>query len=105
MPPVEPRAQSRLITLGTTTLAVAALFLAKDFLIPLAMAVLLSFLLAPLVTRVQRWGLGRAPAVLAVVVVSLGATASLAFVVAQQMVDLSDQLPRYRDNVLRDSTT
>ncbi len=100
MAQAESRSQSRLLTLGTTTLVVAALYLAKDFLIPLAMAVLLSFLLAPLVARLQRLGLGRVPSVLTVVLVGVVGTGLLGFIVAEQVFDLSGQFPRYRENIL-----
>ena len=45
---------------------IALLYFARDLLIPLALASLLTFLLAPLVTRLERW-IGRIAAVLLVV--------------------------------------
>ncbi len=45
---------------------IGILSLARDLLVPLALAALLTFMLAPLVTRIQRW-LGRTGAVLVVV--------------------------------------
>ena len=49
-----------------TAFVIAALYFARDLLIPLALAGLLTFLLAPLVTRLERW-IGRIAAVLLVV--------------------------------------
>jgi predicted PurR-regulated permease PerM len=45
---------------------VAALYFARDVLVPIALAVLLSFVLAPLVRRLQSW---RFPRVIAVFIV------------------------------------
>ena len=49
-----------------TAFVIATLYFARDLLIPLALAALLTFLLAPLVTRLERW-IGRIAAVLLVV--------------------------------------
>jgi predicted PurR-regulated permease PerM len=50
-------------TVSLTAFIIATLYLARSLLIPLALAALLTFLLAPLVTRLERW-LGRIGAVL-----------------------------------------
>ena len=51
-------------------IVVAALYFARDVLIPLALALLLTFLLAPAVLRLRRWCLGRVPAVITTVIVA-----------------------------------
>ncbi len=51
--------------IALTSFVIATLYFARDFLIPLALAALLTFLLSPLVTRIERW-LGRITAVLLV---------------------------------------
>ena len=50
-------------TLATIILVVALLYWAKEVFIPFALAVLFSFVLGPIVTRLRRWGLGRILAV------------------------------------------
>ena len=57
----------------TGVTVVAALYLARDVLIPLALAVLISFVLAPMAQALRRIGIPRVPAVVAVVVLSFGA--------------------------------
>jgi predicted PurR-regulated permease PerM len=42
-------------TVSLTAFILATLYLARDLLVPLALAALLTFLLAPLVTRLERW--------------------------------------------------
>jgi len=54
---------SRLTTLAASLLVIAILYLAKGILIPFALAMLVSFLLAPLVLRLQRLHVPRVVAV------------------------------------------
>ena len=81
-----------------TSFVIAALYFAQDFLIPLALAALLTFLLSPLVTRIERW-LGRIVAVLLVAVVILAATGATGWVLTRQLVDLATKLPDYKENI------
>ena len=78
---------------------VGALYLGRDILIPLALAILLSFMLAPIVIRLRRWGLGRIPSVLAVVLLLSVALLGLGSIVASQVVHLADNLPGYEWNL------
>jgi predicted PurR-regulated permease PerM len=80
----------------TTVVLIAGLRLGQDVLIPLALSVLMTFLLAPLVDRLQRWGINRHLAVLATVLVAFAIVAGLFYVVFDQLRDLSHQLPQYR---------
>ncbi len=59
--------------LALTSFVIATLYFARDLFIPLALASLLTFLLSPLVVRIERW-LGRIAAVLLVVVTIFAAT-------------------------------
>ena len=54
-------------TLLSIVIVVAVLYFARAVLIPLALATLLTFLLAPLTTRMQRMGLGRVFSIIIVV--------------------------------------
>ena len=62
-PPASPAAM-----VAAIVVVVGALYLGRDILIPLALAILLSFMLAPVAIRLRRLGLGRIPAVLSIVV-------------------------------------
>jgi predicted PurR-regulated permease PerM len=64
----------------------------------LALAALLTFLLSPLVTRIERW-LGRIVAVLLVAVMILAATGAAGWVLTRQLVDLATKLPDYKENI------
>jgi predicted PurR-regulated permease PerM len=85
---------------------VAALYLAKGVLIPIALAGLLTFLLSPVVDGLERAGLwrvrgGRIYAVMLVVVLVFSALGGAAWVVAQQVLILGAELPHYRGNLKR----
>ena len=80
-------------------LVLTFLFLAKVVVIPVALAILLTFLLAPLVNLLQRRGLPRVPAVVLVTVLALGAVVGAAFAVTQQISSLLDSYPRYEQNI------
>src|SRR5215213_7941436 len=91
---------SPLLTLAALVVAVAALHLAKDILLPLALAILISFLLTPLANRLERWGLGRVISVIAVVSVTFVVLGIIGWIVTSQLVDLGVKLPGYRSNLI-----
>jgi len=80
-------------------IAAAILYLAREVLIPLALAILLSFLLAPVVRRLEHWRLGRIPATLVAVAIAFTAIAGIGYVAARQGLSLAAKLPEYRDNI------
>lgn len=80
------------------TFIVCGLYFGRELLVPLALAGLLTFMLAPLVTRLQR-RLGRVVSVLLVVAMIFAATGAVGWVLTRQAVDLANQLPNYKDNI------
>jgi predicted PurR-regulated permease PerM len=79
--------------------AAAILYLARDVLIPLALAILLSFLLAPLVRRLEHWKLGRLASTLIAVVLGFAIIGGIGLVAARQALSLAGKLPEYRENI------
>lgn len=79
--------------------AVAVLYFGQDFLIPFALAVLLSFALGPAATRLRRWGLGRIPSVIIVVTLAVLGIGAVGLLVGSQVVQLADNLPTYQQNI------
>jgi predicted PurR-regulated permease PerM len=77
-------------------IVVAALYFTRDILVPIALAVLLSFLLAPLVRLLQRWRLPRSLAVMCAVLGALAVALSLATMVMMEVNQLVSDLPRYQ---------
>jgi len=70
-------------------------------LVPITLAVLLSFVLAPLVGLLRRLKLGRVPAVVAAVVLALGVILSLGAVIGAQVAQLASDVPRYASTIER----
>jgi predicted PurR-regulated permease PerM len=78
---------------------VAALYWLQGVLVPLALAVLLTFLLSPVVGAFQHRGLGRVPAVLVTVLLALSILGGIGWTLTRQLVTLADELPRYSLNI------
>ncbi|HEX4142296.1 MAG TPA: AI-2E family transporter [Pirellulales bacterium] len=91
---------TRAFALWCGVVAVAALYVAREVLLPLALAILFSFLLAPSVKRLEKWHLRRIPAVVIAVGFAFVALGTLSYVLAMQMVDLATRLPEYKGNII-----
>jgi predicted PurR-regulated permease PerM/methylmalonyl-CoA mutase cobalamin-binding subunit len=86
-------------TLASIAVVVAALYLAKGVLVPLTLAVLLSFLLTPVCDWLERRKLGRLPAVFATVVVGFAMLGAATWTVVVQMAELAPRVPEYQRNI------
>jgi predicted PurR-regulated permease PerM len=82
-----------------STLFVAILYWAQAILIPIALAMLLTFLLAPVVTRLQRWGILRGLSVSLVVLLTILLLGGTLWLAGLQLRNLAEELPRYRANI------
>jgi predicted PurR-regulated permease PerM len=89
----------RLGPLPILALAIAALYFAREILIPLAFALTLTLILSPAVGWLNKLHIGRTPAVLAVLFVSMIVTGGLAWTMASQLIDVANELPNYRENI------
>src|SRR5476649_2822182 len=78
---------------------VAILYFAREILVPIALAVLLSFVLAPLVRILQRLKIPRPLAVMGAVGTAFIITFSLATMVMVEVNQLANDLPRYETNL------
>jgi predicted PurR-regulated permease PerM len=92
---------SLILILGTLVLIIACLYWAKAVLIPIALAVLLTFLLNPVVSALHSRGLPRTPAVLLVVVLLFSLVGGVAWTVTHQLTMLAYEIPRYQENLKR----
>lgn len=77
----------------------AALHLAREVCIPLALAVLIAFLLGPLADVLEKLHLGRVGSALAAVIIALVLAGFLTEAVAWQLGDLGKKLPEYEANI------
>ncbi len=96
-----PRANwlSLCLFLSSLVLIVGILYWARDVLIPLALAVLLSFILAPVVTLLRRRGLGRTLSVVLTVVFTFALLGAIGAMITIEFRSLANDLPKYRQNI------
>lgn len=87
------------VTFAGCVLVVVVLYWAQTVLVPIALAILLTFVLTPPVTWLQRW-IGRIPAVLAMVTLVFTVFGLAGWGLARQMDHLAQDLPHYRVNIL-----
>lgn len=86
--------------LASIAVVVGALYLAKGILVPLTLAVLLSFLLSPVCDWLERHKLlGRIPAVFATVVVGFVVLGAATWTAVVQMTELAPRVPEYQTNL------
>lgn len=80
-------------------LTVATLYFGRDIFVPFTLAILFSFLLAPLVNWLRHLHIPRAPAVILVVSFAFALIAGLSMLVASQLVNLANNLPGYQQTM------
>jgi predicted PurR-regulated permease PerM len=77
-------------------IVVAALYFGRDVFVPIALAIILSFVLAPLTRLFQGWGFPRSLSVITVVFVAFAAIFGLGGLIASEIGQLAGNLPRYQ---------
>src|SRR5579871_6757554 len=87
------------MALLTVVVVVAVLKLAEEVFIPLALAILLTFLLAPMVELLRRWYINRLLAVIVSMSVAFALIGALGNVVFKQFADLAHDLPSYQEQL------
>jgi predicted PurR-regulated permease PerM len=81
--------------------AIAVLYFGRDVFVPLAVAVLLTFILAPPVRLLRRWRLGRMPSIIIVVLIAFLAIFGLGTVLGEQVSRLAAALPKYQETITK----
>jgi predicted PurR-regulated permease PerM len=74
---------------------IGAIYVGREVFVPIALAILLSFVLAPAARLLQRWHIPRAIAVVSVVLLAFASIFALGGFIATQMAELAGDLPRY----------
>src|SRR5579864_8601375 len=85
--------------LATGVVIIAALYFAREIFVPLALAILLSFALGPLVLLLRGWHLGRVPSVVAAVVVAFVVIFGIGALLGGEVAHLAADLPKYQSNI------
>jgi predicted PurR-regulated permease PerM len=90
------RPGSNLATIALMLITVAVLYVGRDIFVPFALAILLSFLLAPPVAWLRRTRMPRIAAVVLVVATAVALLAGAGFVVGRQALTLIGDIPQYQ---------
>jgi predicted PurR-regulated permease PerM len=90
--------RSRIVTAGVI---LALLYLGRSVLIPLALAIMLSLLVAPLIRALRRLRIGRASSVLVAVAALTVLCVGVAAALGTQVLHIAESLPQYESNVQR----
>jgi predicted PurR-regulated permease PerM len=98
-----PRALS-LVPVAVAVVVVGALYLARDVLVPIVLAVLLAFVLAPLVGLLRKLRLGRTFSVVIAMLMALAAVGVTGVVIGQQVAGLATDLPRTAERIQKKVT-
>jgi predicted PurR-regulated permease PerM len=96
-----PTAVNGAAGLTIVALIIAALYVGRDLLIPLAFAGLLSLILAPMLRRLTDWRLPRGGAVAVIMIGVIGVLASGLTLAGREVAQLVEDVPRY-ESTLRD---
>lgn len=96
---LQPPRSNALINLAVAGLIVTALYFAREVLVPVALAVLFSFVLGPFVIRLQSWRIPRTLSVIVAVFVGFSIIFSLGGLMVSQANRLAEELPGYQQTL------
>ena len=99
IPPAAGPGTAGLVNLAVGVAVLAALYVGREVFLPIVLAVLLAFVLAPVVDILRKLKIGRVAASILAVVATLGIVVSLTGVIGLQLAGLVSDLPRYETTV------
>jgi predicted PurR-regulated permease PerM len=91
--------RDRALGIIATAAFLAMLYFARDVLVPITLAFILSLLIAPLVRRLRRFGFGQTWSVMAAVLLLAVCFGAFATVIGSQLVRMADSLPQYEKTI------
>ena len=98
VPPI-PTLRDRALGIIATATLLGVLYFARDVLVPVTLAFILSLLIAPLVRVLRRIGLGQTQSVLAAVFVLALSFGAIAAVIGSQLVRMAGNVPQYEQTL------
>ena len=99
--PLPARLNGPWVTLLTLVLVVGILYTGKAVLLPMALGVVLAFVLTPLVRQFDRMHLPRFAGVALTMVLALGTVGGMGYVVYDQFAELSGEVSQYTSSMRR----
>jgi predicted PurR-regulated permease PerM len=98
-PPVTTSVRDRAVGIVATGTILAILYFARDVLVPITLAIILSLMISPLVRALRRLGMGSTSSVLAAAVALALLFASVATVMGVQVARMAASLPQYEQTI------
>ncbi len=98
LPPATP-GPSGLGTMAVIIVLIGALYVGREVFIPLVLALLLSFVLEPIISLLRRWYVPRIPSILITVALALAILLAFGGVIGLQIADLAGKLPQYQQTM------
>src|SRR5688572_5553029 len=89
-----------ILTAGGFLLAIAGLYFGQELFIPFTLAVLLAFVLSPIIDALRRWRVPRVPAVILTATLAFGVIGGLSYVLSTQLIKLAEDRPSYQYTML-----
>ncbi len=93
--PPAPSKRDRALSIIAAATVLALLYFAREVLVPVTLAIILSLLIAPLVRALRRLGLGQTGSVLTAVLMLVLSFSLFATVIGAQLIGMTGSLPRY----------
>jgi len=90
---------AKLLTLIAVVVVIVGLYFGRQVFIPLALAIILAFLLTPVVGWLEKCKLGRVPSVFVVLVLVVALIGLGGWIVTGQLINIVDQFPNYQSNI------
>jgi predicted PurR-regulated permease PerM len=98
-PGTAPVAVSKMLVVFSSGLTVVVLYLARDIIVPITLALLLSFLMSPIVRALRRLRIGRVTAVTVTVLIAFIVISGFGAIIVREISSLGQDLPQYRNNL------
>ena len=97
--PAQTPQRDLLTMMVVAVIVVTGLYIGREIILPIVLAIILAFVLTPIVNMLRRLRIGRAPAVLVTVTLTLAFLAALAITITSQVGQLANDIPRYEVTV------
>ncbi|MFZ6844672.1 AI-2E family transporter [Undibacterium sp. RuTC16W] len=96
---ISQESTSQLSKIIGAALVLALLYFGREMLIPIALAILLSFLVAPMVRRLTRFGMGKTGSVATSVLVLTLVILTTGSLITSQLIQMGSSLPQYESTI------
>jgi len=93
------RSLAAMYFLSCFSMVIAILYFGREILLPIALAILVTFILAPIVNHLRKLGAGQLFSVIITVGLALGVLGTIGTVIAIEFKGLANELPAYRENI------